>query len=90
MIFENCVYNADVDIEEVSQYGFVDLCSALVNGVIPGDLGNVQGESNGIEDPSSMIGSKPQDVFDAFRMRDNAAKAASAAGATPSAAEPTK
>lgn len=55
------------DLQDVDQFGFVDLNEAIANGVVPSDL-NVNEETfNGIEDPRSIIG-KPMDTFEAYRM----------------------
>lgn len=60
-------YNPAVDLQPVSQTGFIDLCDAIVSGVVPSQLPDSEEVYNGIEDPESILG-KPSDVFEALRM----------------------
>ena len=55
------------DMQEVDQFGYVDLCSAYANGAISGDLAVETGKMNGIEHPESILG-KPSDEFDAIAL----------------------
>lgn len=55
------------DLQEVDQFGYVDLCSAYANGSISGDLSVQTGKMNGIEHPEAIIG-KPSDEFDAIAL----------------------
>lgn len=52
-----------------SQSGAIDLRVAYETGVVSGDLENIEGNFNGIEDPGSIMGS-PGDVFEALRASD--------------------
>lgn len=60
-----CKYNPEVDIQEVDQFGWINLRDAFINGTIPGDAGVDDSSYNDIEDPSAILG-KPRDVFDAI------------------------
>lgn len=62
-------FNELKDIQEVDQFGFVDLVEALTNGEVPTQIADQDINYNGIEDPSSILG-KPQDIFDLYRMND--------------------
>ena len=42
------------DMQEVDQFGYVDLCSAYANGAISGDLAVETGKMNGIEHPEAI------------------------------------
>lgn len=55
------------DMQEVDQFGFVDLPKAYSQGVVSSDLKVETGKMNGIEHPESIFG-KPSDEFDAIRM----------------------
>lgn len=60
-------YNPIKDMSPVSQTGFIDLCDAMVSGVVPSQLPDSDEVYNGIEEPESILG-KPSDVFEALRM----------------------
>lgn len=62
----NWSYNPDLDIQEVDQFGFVDLRQAFEKGVIPGDMSFEQIEFNEVNDPTVLI-PKSDDVFDKLR-----------------------
>lgn len=68
MIVGPCFFNPTKDKCSVSQTGFVELKSAMVNNTIPPQIGEGETEYNGIEDPSSILG-KPRDVFEALDMQ---------------------
>ena len=70
MVVEKCPFNPIVDKTAVSQIGFVDLKSAMVNHVIPSQIAEADEDYNGIEDPSSIMG-KPADVFEALEMQSH-------------------
>ena len=57
------------DIHLVEQFGWLDIKKAYENGVISGDLEGVDNNTNGIEDSASIFG-RPNDVFEAMRMKD--------------------
>lgn len=58
-------FNPSEDIQEVEQFGFVDLNSAFVSGTIPSNVTSDASKYNNIEDPSSIAG-KPSDTFEAL------------------------
>lgn len=64
---------------EVSQFGWLDLAEAYRNHNVPASLDGLDAKSNGIEDPSSILG-KPTDVFDAMRMKSYIEKSARKGG----------
>lgn len=63
---KNWSYNPDFDIQEVDQFGFVDLRDAYERGTIPGDMSFEQVEFNEVGEPSVLI-PKSDDVFDKLR-----------------------
>ena len=60
-------FDPNKDFREVENFGYVDLIKCLQTGAVPADVTGSMSSYNGIEDPSSIIGS-PTDVFDAMRM----------------------
>ena len=72
-----CNFNPDKDIREVNSIGYIDLATVLKSGIVPSNLDESQIQYNGIEDPSSIIGS-PSDVFEAYRMTNDIISSASA------------
>lgn len=70
MVVTECKFNPVVDKTAVSQIGFVDLRSAMVNHVIPSQIAESEEDYNGIEDPSAIMG-KPTDVFEALEMQSH-------------------
>ena len=81
----SCVFDPLYDLEEVDQFGFVDLRHALAEGVLPGDLQVDESQFNGIDDPESIIG-VASDQFDAIRKGAYVKSAESAAKANAEAA----
>ena len=69
----NIRFDKNRDVQEVDQFGFVDLVKAFQNGYVPGDLEGDDSAYNDIEDPSSIVG-KPHDPFEAMRMQDSIVK----------------
>lgn len=69
MIFNGCKFNPLEDIQEVDQFGFIDLVKAFQQGYVPGGSELVQESFNGIDEPESILG-KPSDAFEAMRMQD--------------------
>ncbi len=65
------MYNPLVDVSPVSQTGYVDLKAAFYNGSVPSDLDSSSISYNEIDDPDNIIG-RPEDIFEASRMRDYA------------------
>lgn len=65
---KKCVFDPVRDKKAVEPFGFVDLKSALVSGVIPSQIEEVDANYNQIDDPASILG-KPNDVFDAMHMQ---------------------
>ena len=64
-----CKYNPEKDIQQVDDFGYVDLVSVLAKGEVPGNIGLDESMYNDIDDPST-IWSKPYDNFSALRMMD--------------------
>lgn len=61
------------DIQEVDQFGFVDLIKSISEGFVPNDIGVSAEAFDGQDiDPESLIG-KPSDVFEAMRIQDSLA-----------------
>ena len=77
MIHNDVVYNPDRDLQEVDQFGYIDLVEAFRNGYVPGEAEAQMDRYNDIEEPSSIIG-KPSDCFEAMRMQDEILKNSSA------------
>lgn len=71
------------DLQLVDQIGAIDLRAAYETGIVEGSLDGVESSSNGIEDPSSIIG-RPDDVFSLSRASEFYSDVASSA--VPSAA----
>lgn len=67
MNVEKCMYNPDRDLQDVDQFGYIDLNRAYVEGVVLGDTKSDARQYNNIEDPRSIIG-RPDDTFDALMM----------------------
>lgn len=77
------------DIQEVDQFGFVDLVKAFEKGYVPGTADIREQDFNDIEEPASIVG-KPSDAFEAMRMQDaliEGVKSAKAAAAKQSSAK---
>lgn len=55
------------DMEEVDQFGWLNLCEAYHNGTVSGDLAVTKEEFSPCEHVEAMIG-RPADEFDAIRM----------------------
>ncbi len=72
-----CNFNPIKDIREVNDIGYIDLATVLKSGIVPSNLDESQIQYNGIEEPSSIIGS-PSDVFEAYRMTNDIISSASA------------
>ena len=69
MIFE-CLYDPLRDVQEVDQFGFVDLREVLETGVVPSDSSVEDSEFTDIDDPESIIG-RPRSNFDMIDAGDN-------------------
>lgn len=61
-----CAFNPEVDLQEVDQFGFVNLGEALVNGVLPGDMTMSEEAFNAVSEPSTLL-HRADDIFDAMR-----------------------
>lgn len=68
MVYVDFPFNPQRDKTPVSQTGFIDLKSAMVNNVIPSQIAESEDSYNGIDDPASILG-KPRDVFEAMDMQ---------------------
>lgn len=60
-------FNPEVDVQEVDQFGFVDLNDAFRNGCVRGDLSVNEESYNDLDDPR-IIGAKPRDTFEAIEL----------------------
>ena len=81
-------FNPLADIEEVDQFGWLDLRQAFLTGTVEGSLAPEDASYNGIDDPSSLLGA-PKDTFEAIRQANAVAKASSVKSAA-AAAAPTE
>lgn len=70
MYYDNLKFNSERDKQSVDQDGFVDLKDAIVNNIIPDGVGAAIDMSNGIEEPSAILG-KPSDFADAARFEES-------------------
>lgn len=59
-------YNPAVDLQEVDQFGFVNLNEAFEKGIIPSIVPDTDIEFNGVMNPGTLL-SHAQDVFDGIR-----------------------
>lgn len=59
-------FNPDVDLQDVDQFGFVDLNKAFETGVIPAVIPFTDESYNGVLNPSTLM-HRAQDVFEATR-----------------------
>lgn len=57
------------DMNEVDQFGYLNLCEAYVTGTVEGSINPDQLSFNDIDEPASILG-RPADEFDAIRMHD--------------------
>lgn len=76
MIQENCTYDPVRDLAPVDQFGFIELRSALSEGVVPSQMPDSDVDYNGVDEPQKVLG-KPHDIFEAI----DAQKALEAAAA---------
>lgn len=56
----------EVDMQEVDQFGFVNLADAFDKGIIPSTAAVVDSDFNGVANPGTLI-SRSTDVFDGYR-----------------------
>ena len=66
MVRDDIAYNPERDIQEVVQFGFIDLKAANVSSSIPVLDGLDDEKFNGVSDPRSL-GFMPKDVFEAMQ-----------------------
>lgn len=59
-------YDPTVDLQEVDQFGFVDLNEALTKGIVPSIVSDVEQEFNGVMNPGTLL-PRSSDVFDGIR-----------------------
>lgn len=69
MIVKALPFNEKWDIQDVDQFGFINLAECMENGVVPSSVSDTELNYNDIEDPASIMG-KPRDVFEAYSMQD--------------------
>lgn len=78
-------FDPQMDVEEVDQFGFVNLREAFLNGSVPGDIISDETRYNGMEDPDA-VGDRSDDAFAAIRAAQALTAAQSAAKAEAAAA----
>lgn len=69
MVQNSAKFDKVKDLQEVDQFGYIDLVKSFQNGYVAGDVESVAERFNDIEDPASIVG-KPKDCFEAMRMQD--------------------
>ena len=68
-----CKFNSVTDLQEVDQFGFVDLVKSSLEGFVPSDIGTSADNFDGKDiDPESLLG-RPSDRFEAMRMQESLA-----------------
>ena len=60
------LYNPEVDLKDVEQFGFVSLNEVIETGIVPSSLPDSEPDFNGVLNPS-MLMHRAQDVFEATR-----------------------
>lgn len=80
-MYSECKYNPEKDIQQVDDFGYVDLVDVMAKGEVPGNIGIDESLYNDIDDPSTIFG-KPYDNFSAIRMMDEIKAAGSNSPAT--------
>ena len=84
-----CEYDPVRDVQEVDQFGYLDLRQAFLTGTVEGSLAPADESYNGVDDPSSLL-SSPKDTFEAIRQAEAVAKAKSAKSAAVKTDAPTE
>lgn len=65
-----CKFDEKTDLQQVDQFGFVDLVKSSAEGFVPADIGTTADNFDGEEvDPESLLG-RPSDRFEAMRMQE--------------------
>lgn len=72
------MFNKLRDIQEVDQFGFLDLNAAIASNSVPSDLAQLGSESYNEASPDSLM-HRPKDIFEGMRQRDYVKSAVSAA-----------
>lgn len=62
-------YNPAADMQEVEQFGFVNLAECYEKGIIPGGIDMTEEAFNGCQNPGTLI-ARSQDIFDGLRKSD--------------------
>lgn len=57
------------DLQEVDQFGFVNIGEAFEKGIVPGGVDIHEESFNGVNNPGTLI-SRSMDVFDGLRKRE--------------------
>lgn len=65
-MYVKMTFNKQRDLQEVEQFGFVDLNKAYDKGVIEGSVSLVDESFNGVVNPATLI-PRSHDVFDSLR-----------------------
>lgn len=75
-----CVFDPIVDIEEVDQFGYLDLRQAFLTGTVDGSLAPSDEAYNGMDDPDGVLPAS-KDTFEAIRQAEKVSAVKSAAKA---------
>lgn len=68
------VFDPEVDIQEVDQFGFIDLRQAFLTGTVDGVAAPDSDFYSGVDDPEGILPA-PKDKFEAIRQAQYAAEA---------------
>lgn len=68
-VARNYDFDPNRDLQEVEQFGFVNLAQSFDKGIIPGGVDLTEQDFNGVNNPGSLI-PRSMDVFDGLRKRD--------------------
>lgn len=67
-------HNPGVDLVPVQPEQAVNIARALEVGNVPAKIGLTADRYNNIENPNDIVGDKPRDIFDSYRMSEAAAE----------------
>lgn len=74
---ESLTFNPICDLQEVDQFGFLDLKTAYASGSVSGDIAVISSEAFNEASPDSLM-HRPKDYFEGLRQRDYVKSAVSA------------
>lgn len=69
VVCRECKFDPTVDLQEVEQFGFVNLAEFFDKGIIPGGVDFTDESFNGVQNPGTLM-SRSMDVFDGLRKRE--------------------